>query len=227
MQIYDGNNALNARIEYQNAMAALRSPDSGLNAASVRDALCTQSYLRLEQPLNATTNTFTFPIQINQTGNSNAVRATERRLQLQDAFYGASIMFFIAAAASATDCAFLLHSYPNSVSFASDSATLQVIYNGFLRLLVNGVTVQPAYPMSNFYISPQTQLTGATNSPIDQLNMGERNSLQPNPVLIGSNNNELVMYLPANIATIGTFRYGVIIWQGILAQNVSAMITNN
>lgn len=225
MQIFDGNNAINARVEYQNAMAALRSPESGLRAESVRDALCTQSYLRLEQPLNATTNTFTFPIQINQTGNSNSVRSTERRLQLQDAFYCASIMMFLGVASSAADTAFPLFSYPNSVSFATDSATLQVVYNGFLKLLVNGVTVVPGYPTSNFLIIPQTQLTAATNSPISQLNGMERNALQPNPVLIGSNNNELIMQIPANIATIGTFRYAVIIIQGILAQNVSAMIT--
>ncbi len=226
---FTGNNAFDARVEYQNAMAGLTAPNSGLNADVVNRAQCTQSFLRLEQPINTTQNAFEFPIQTNVQGNSGVVRSTERRLAQQDAFYVARMQFYIANASSATATNFPLYTYPSPTIFTGtgEAAGLQTIYNGMLRLTMNGVVVQPGFPMSNFLNVPQTQKTAATNSPIDEINGVDAFSFQPNPVLIGSNNNQLVVVLPSAITgTLTANDYMVIILQGILAQNVTNLVVS-
>src|ERR1700744_5555247 len=70
--------------------------------ASANNAVLTQSYLRLEQPIVAGPTFFNFPVLNNQTSQGNAIRPTEVRLALQDSFFVSSFALYVAVAASTT-----------------------------------------------------------------------------------------------------------------------------
>jgi hypothetical protein len=220
--LWTGNNASNAKLEFLNARQAL--VDAGIDPQTIRDAALTQSYLRLEQPLTTTANLINFPVLNNQTGNSAAIRANEVRLNLQDAFYVAGISIFLSVAADATTDVMPLYSYPNPVAFALGGAApapLWTFYGGRYSIIVNGITIVPKYPLLDFYESPETQLTAATNSPIDQFAGAKRISLQPNPVFIGQKSTNFSVEMNANVSAVDPHTYIVIIAHGILAQNVT------
>jgi len=219
------NTQIGARMVLENAKAALQH--GGLSPQEIADAILSQSYLRFEQPLNNSSTNFTFPILINQNSGGNSQRATEKRLTLQDAFYCSEIAVYLAKAASAADVAFSLETYPNSVVFATGAASLGAFYNGQLQIAVNNRTIVPGMDIMRFKQVPQTQLTAATNSPIDEFDaVNERSAmfaLEPNIVLIGQKNSQIQITLPGNIATIDAFTYAVIIVRGVLAQNVTVV----
>src|SRR5215469_5469945 len=92
-----------------------------LDAATreAQNAVLSQSYLRLEQPIVASANTLFFPILDNQGGgaNPNVQRLTEVRLAQQDSFFCSNISMYIARASSATDVTFFPNTYPNPITF--------------------------------------------------------------------------------------------------------------
>lgn len=222
--IWTGNNARDARLEFENAKIALNK--AGVSAQDIQDAALTQSYLRLEQPLVVGVNQIQFPILNNQTGNSNAIRSNEVRLNLQDAFYVAGLSIFLSKAASAITAVMPLSSYPNPFIFATGGAQpapLWNFYGGSFEIKVNGVTILPKYPLADFYDAPETQQTAAaaTGVPIDQFSGGKRIALQPNPVFIGQKNTIFNVNLNAAVSAVDANTYIVIIAHGILAQNVT------
>lgn len=225
MFLYNGNNAQAQRMEYERAKMQLAATP-GIDSQKVQDAVLSQSYLRLEQLLTITSSNFKFPILVNDTGNSVGVRATEQRLALQDAFYVSGIGIYLAKAASATDTAFRLKTYPNPVTFTLGGAApapLNTFYNGRYYITVNNEVLVPGFPMSKFLDLPQTQLTAAANSPEDQFFGDAVQSLQPNPVFIGQKKNYFNIELPNNISAVDGFTYAVVIMWGVLAQNVTVV----
>lgn len=217
------NSQLGARLVYENCKKALTM--AGYSQQKVEDAVLSQSYLRLEQPLSATGSTISFPILINQTGSGQAVRPTEQRLSLQDGFYVSGINIYLAVAASATDSKFALQTYPNPITFATGAANLYTFYNGQFTLNINQTNIITGFPLYRFVNIPQTQLTGATNSPIVQFDGTADCVLEPNILLLGSNNSILTVTLPAAIGTIDANTYAVIVLNGIKAQNVSTLVS--
>lgn len=221
---YAGNNAANARLELENAKIALMS--AGYTAQQINDAVLTQSTLRLEQLLSATGSNFVFPVLINDTGVSGlAVRKTEQRLLLQDAFYVSGFTVQLIKAASATDAALKPLTYPNVVTFPTgEAAALYAFYNGYLRVTVNNSVLIPYFPLTNFLNVPSTQLTGADDSPQDEFYGVERFASQPNPVFIGQKSTKVEIILPQAIgATLTANVYARIDFHGILAQNVTVV----
>jgi hypothetical protein len=220
----NGNSAINLRSDYNAGVASLRA--AGLTWDETDKAVLSQSYLRLEQLLVGTTNTFKFPILSNQTGNGQGIRNTEKRLKLQDAFYVATTNIYLTKASSATSSALLLNTYPNVIVFATagEAAALEAFYNGWWSLTVNNVVIIPGFDLMQYRQVYQTQLTAATNSPIDMFD-GTNNVInQPNPVLIGQKDNFFQIELPAAIAgTVDPFIYIVVIMRGVLAQNVTVV----
>lgn len=219
------NSQVGARMVYENAKAALKA--GGLTDTDIANAILSQSYLRFEQPLNNTATQFTFPILNNQTTSGQSIRATEKRLNLQDAFYVSEIAVYLTKAASASDSAFVLKTYPSPVTFATGAASLGAFYNGLLQIAVNNKVIVTGMDLTRFLQVPQTQLTGATNSPIDEFDgANDRSSfyaLEPNIVLNGQKNSQVVITLPSNIATIDANTYAVIVVRGVLAQNVTVV----
>lgn len=215
---------LGARMVLENAKEYLAN--SGYDQDEINAAVLSQSYLRLEQPLTASTTLINFPVLINQQG-SGTVRPTEKRLQLQDAFLASSISVYLTLAASATDTQFELKTYNSPVTFSTSATGLNGFYNGFIQITVNNNVISPAIDVERFRIAPQTQLTGAANPPMDQFSGAGTYSnsypLEPNLIMIGQKNSQVNVVLPAAISTAVANTYIVIILRGVLAQNVTVV----
>lgn len=213
---------MSARMVFLNAQDYLSQ--AGYNPTQISAAKLTQSYLRFEQPLSTSTTLINFPVLINQ---GVTPRPTEKRLNLQDAFIVSSLGLYITKAASATDTAFELKTYNNPITFPTGATPLNTLYNSFLQITINSDVVSPAIDVERFRIAPQTQLTGATNSPIDEFEGGGVRSnmyaIEPNVVFIGQKNTQLVLSMPAALSAIDANSYVVIIARGILAQNVTVV----
>lgn len=207
-----------ARLVYKNAQDALIK--AGVNPAN---AVLSQSYLRFENTLSTTKTSYDFGVLNNQSVNGQQQTPTESRLALQDAFYISEIAIYIAKTASATDSAFKLSSYPNSVTFPTGATSLYTLYNGQLTLTVNNRQIVPTSDLTKFLQIPQTQLTGATNSPIDQFDGSWGSVVEPNLVLIGSKNSLFNITIPSAFATLDANTRVVILVRGILAQNVTVV----
>lgn len=189
----------------------------------VNQAVLSQSYLRLEIALAQTQNLYTLQILNNQTNGGVATRPTEQRLAQQDSFFASSIGIYLAKAASATDSAFPLQTFPDPVTFATGAASLYTVYNGKYNININNSTIVPAFPLSEFLQIPQTQLTAATNSPVSQFDPAQVALLQPNINFVGTKQSVINVVLPANPATLDNFTYLVVILHGVLAQNITLM----
>jgi hypothetical protein len=206
----------------QNAVAAAH------NAA--QNAVLSQSYLRLEQPLLTTQNVLNFPVLVNASNSNNQQTATEVRLNQQDSFFASSIMVYLGLRASATDTAFRLETYPNVNVFPTGAAgnetvaPLNTFYNGWLSLSVNKSVIVPYYPMSDFLQIPQTQrLTVTAANQSNQFDPGQVDLLEPNWNFVGTKDNRLLITMPAQLSAVDTLLYVVIIIKGTLAQNVTLM----
>ena len=207
---------------YANCRQALIN--AGFSADKVADAVLSQSYLRLEQPLSATGTTFNFPVLINQTGSGQSVRSTEVRLSLQDGFYVSGINVYLALPSSATATNFLLKSFPSTTLFTTGYANLPTFYNGFLSLNINQVNIITQFPLYRFFQAPQTQESSLTANPTDQFDGTQDYVVEPNILLLGSNNSQLNIQLPGAIGTIDATTYAVIVLNGIKAQNISTLV---
>ena len=199
----------------------------GLN---VKDAVLSQSYLRFETLAATNTTNYNFGILVNDSsGNGQPVRATESRLQLQDAFYIAQIQVLIGLADSNTSTNFPVYAWNNPAIFTTSGAApaLNNFYNGYLKLTVNNKVITPGWDLLRHKTVNQTQFTAATNSPLDQFNGGLEASFpsEPNWCLIGSKNNSLQAILPAAIDTLQASKTTVltVIMRGVLAQNVTVV----
>jgi hypothetical protein len=209
-----------ARLVFKNAQEALVR--AGVNPNS---AILSQSYLRFENTLSTTKTSYDFGVLNNQTISGQSQTPTEQRLNLQDAFYISEMMIYIAKASSATDASFKLSTYPSPTVFTTSgaAAALYTLYNGVLSLTVNNRQIVPASDMVKFLETPQTQATGATNSPIDQFDGAFSNVVEPNLVLIGSKNSLFNITIPSAFAALDANTRVVILVRGVLAQNVTVV----
>jgi len=193
-----------------------------------KKAVLSQSYLRLEVAAATTKTNYQFGVLINDQPQGNPIRPTEQRLNLQDAFFCASVQLFTAVAASATATNFSLNSYPNPriYSTAGAAAALYNLYNGYLSLTVNNYTITPSWDLYRHLEINQTQQTTtpvAAGIPLDEISGIKSTAVacEPNWVLIGSKNNTLQLNLPAAIDTLqaSSTTVLVLILRGVLAQN--------
>jgi hypothetical protein len=222
-------NTVNSRLVYENAKKNLA--DAGVSVAAAK---LTQSFLRLENKLNITSNKFVFPVLNNQPSGTSGIAAfnTEQRLNQQDSFVAAMWGVFIGKPSSDTDATFVLHTYPNAQVFATagTAAAAETIYNSFFQLSVNNDIILPAWDASRHRLVPQSQngvgVTAQTIFNIDQIDLGSDGfyPVEPNLVFIGSKNNVLTLLMPAALAAVETFERISVIYRGVLAQN-STIIT--
>lgn len=206
-------------MDYNAGVQALRA--ANLSPNDIADALLSQSFLRLEQPLVVNKTSFRFPILV----NDGAVRNTEKRLNLQDAFYMSTLNIYLCKAPSATSSAMLLDTYPNPVIFATsgEAVALETFYNGVWSLNVNNTVIVPGFDLMSFRQARQTQLTGADDSPIDQFDGTDNVIIQPNPIFSGQRKNYFQIDLPDAVAVVDANVYMVVIMRGVLAQNVTVV----
>jgi len=207
-----------ARLVYKNAQEALVR--AGVNP---QQAVLSQSYLRFEQTLSTTKTSYDFGVLNNQTIGGSAQFPTENRLNLQDAFYISELMVYIGKASSTTDSSYKLATYPNTVTFSTGASSLYTLYNGVLSLTVNNRQIVPTSDLTKFLQVPQTQLTAATNSPVDQFDGQWATVVEPNLVLIGSKNSLFNITIPSAFSTLDANTRVIILCRGILAQNVTVV----
>jgi hypothetical protein len=211
-------NSIAARMVYQNAMAALSQAFPGSNLKSFK---CTQSYLRLEQALSTTKTNYAFQV-LNQTTGSQF--NTEQRLNLQDSFVVSEMAFFIGKPSSSTDTTYELDTYCDATKY-TNAAAMNAVYNALLAITVNNIVIVPAWDLSRHFYRPQTQLTGAANSPLDQKRLAEDGfyPVEPNITLIGSANSQLIVNLQASLSAVDANSRLICYLRGVLAQNSTSV----
>lgn len=230
-----GKSQMGSRLVFENAKAALaQALSSGpkpLSGSALSDAIdnavLSQSYLRLEQQLLTTKTNYLFPVLNNQTTGSNSIRATEFRLNLQDSFFVSEVGVYITPAPSATSTALVPYTYPNTVAFPTGAASLYTFYCGALQVAVNNSVIITGIDLQRYLMIPQTQATAATNSPqTETYGSGELSAqcvVEPNVLIIGSKNTQISITLPGNIATLDANTYAILIFRGVLMQNVTVV----
>ena len=207
-----------ARLVYKNTRDALAA--AGVN---VGQTVLSQSYLRFENTLSTTKTSYDFGVLNNQTISGSTQFPTEQRLNLQDAFYISEIMVYLGKASSTTDASYKLSTYPSAQIFTTGATSLYTLYNGVLSLTVNNRQIVPVSDLTKYLQVPQTQATGAANSPIDQFDGAWSTVVEPNLVLIGSKNSLINITIPSAFSTLDANTRVVIICRGVLAQNVTVV----
>ena len=219
---------VNARLVYRTARKAMEN--AGVNPAQ---AILSQSYLRLETIASTSKTNYQFGVLVNDAPQGSTQRACEVRLNLQDAFYVASVQVFTALASSATATDFAFDTYPNARKYSTAGAVtaLYNLYNGYLSLTVNNRIITPNWDLFRHLEINQTQQTGVTPATGNTVTYDEMNgnstafACEPNWVLIGSKNNVLQFNLPSAIGTLqaGSTTVLAVILRGVLAQNVTVV----
>jgi hypothetical protein len=217
-----GVQTVGQRIIFENAKKTLQE-----NGVSPQQAVLTQSYLRLEQPLTTTATNIFFPILVNQQAGGVAQTVTERRLQLQDSFVVSEIAVYlwISAGSPATTH---FYSYPSFFTFtAPANANAQTLYHGYLTLSVNNQVVVPFWDVWRSYLTNQTQNMAALAAAQQDDQLSGRDDVfyptEPNWILIGSKNNVLQLVLPNAPATVIANTKVVVYMRGVLAQNSTSV----
>lgn len=187
------------------------------------NGVLTQSYLKLVQPLTTGVSVFNFPVLKNEAINGIGQRADEKRLNQQDTFFVSNAAFYIAKGSSATATNLVYDTYPNAITYPTGSAQLYQVYDGFVNITINQSVIGPGFDMLSFLQVYQTQLTAATNSPIDQFDPSQVAIWEPNINLVGTKNNVISVYLPNGMTALDNNVFGIWVLRGIQAQNVTLM----
>lgn len=203
-----------ARQVYENAQRALMSAFPGQD---IRKFKCTQSFLRLELALSTSQTNYQFQI-LNQTTGSQF--NTEQRLNLQDSFVVSQMGIFIGKPSGTTDTTFELDTYCDTVKY-TNAVAMNAIYNSQLQITVNNDVIVPAWDVAKHFYRPQTQTTGAANSPLNQKRLAEDGfyAIEPNITAIGSKNTVIQVNLKAALSAIDANSRLIVYLRGILAQN--------
>lgn len=212
----------NARMVYENAYSLL-STTKGVSKTALDNAVLTQSFIRLIQPLAINQTVFSFPVLNNQQGSGTAVRPDEQRLNLQDAAFVYAIQVYIAKASSATATNWIPETYPNVIVFPTGAGSLYQLYNGKMIININNSTIVPAARMMSFLQIPQTQQTAALGTGIsqDQLDGTLLPPWEPNIVFCGLYNTVVDIRLPGAMTAVDATTLCIIECEVILAQNVA------
>jgi hypothetical protein len=200
------------------------------------DAIITDSYLRLEQSLQATITTLTFNMLVNQ-GTPNV---TENRLNITDRFVATSLALLIMKAGTttaATQAEISIgrpRTFNNSFIFtgASEAANLEVIYNSQLKITVDSTVYIDSYDTRRFYRVPTSQQGQAISAVASTGVLGADGydesaypfaGLTPSITFSGIGKNLIQLTLPNPTSLVGTNTQNfAIMWiRGFLVQNVN------
>jgi len=217
-------NSVAGRMDFDTAVNIFRNTFGGgrQDFNPISAFRLTQSRLRLEQPLSATTTQYRFAVLNNIANQGQSMFNTEIRLNQQDTFVITNVGIYVAKPTGAADASFPLKSYLNPFLF-TNAAAMEVIYNGTMQLLINKTQYINNWPIQWHKEVPQTQATqaAAADSPLDEFTGAESGivSMQPFLLLSGSSNIELIVNLPVAPSAVDANSRLVITFDGILAQN--------
>lgn len=207
-------------------------------------AIITQSYLRSEVQLQTTaTSQFSFNILANQ----GTPGSTERRLQITDRFAVTALSVMIYKATAATPVAAAdrsqakLYTWNSPAAFTTANAlTLESVYNGYLRMIIDGTTYVDSLDARRFYRVPQSQFGTAVSAftPDTAVKFGAIQGdgwdgthypfaqVTPAIVLNGAGRNEVTLNTPEATAvspSSGFANFLVLYVRGYLIQNASQL----
>lgn len=206
-------NTISSRLVYENAKTLFQAA-----GVDVSQAKLTQSTLRSERAIVTSTNQYQFSwLQQDGVAQNN----TEIKLNQTYAALIYELGFFLGNAASATDAAFSLYSYP-APALGSDASALQAFYNGVINLKINGQDVLVNTDMFRFLNVPRTQ-AAASPPPIDEIHGNDVFvPIEPNIIIYGTWKVDFSVVLPAAVTAVpsGNPR-AVFIARVLLAQNAS------
>lgn len=209
-----------AREDFNHAVAVFQNAFPGVDV--INQFKLTQSTLRLEQPLVANQNQYTFQIMDNQPGAGGQIFNTEIRLRMQDTFVPTMIGIYICLPSSSTDATFRLYSYPNQFIFAN-ALQMRALYNGQLKIMVNNYQYVYGWELQKHWNSNQTQQTAVfgAGSPEDQNNFADDSMFPMQPFVLfgGAQNVQIEIRLPAAPTAVDANSRYVMRFYGVLAQN--------
>ena len=188
-----------------------------------KSPIITQSFLRLEQDINAASTLYEFPVLESEQTNALA-KPTEVRLNINDAFHVEEFAFYLALPTSETASDYRVASYPNdTVLGAGNFQQYFNLYNAYMQISVNNVMILPKYDIVKHYCINQTQQTAA-GAPFDQLDARIDGTyyINPNIMFSGSKKNSIQLVLPEAVTTVAEYSRIILIFRGALAQNASA-----
>lgn len=216
---------IGARLAFDNAKAMLADRGYDPNAA-----VLSQSVIRTEVAMSTTQTQYTFPILINdaQQGVASSFN-TMKLLNLQDAFIVSALGVYVANPASSTATNFPLLTFPDAQVFTTSgaAAALYSFYNGNLSVTVNNRQIVPAYDLARHVKVPRTQTATSTgtNTAVNSHDgsIDGIYPIEPNWVLVGSKNTQVVATLPSALSAIqaGSAPRFILKFYGVLAQNVT------
>lgn len=220
---------LDQRMVFENAFSLLQER----LGYPVSSAKVTQSTVRSEVAMTTTQNQYSFQIINTQTGNANAARVNNVFINLQDIFLVSSV-FIGWTSATATDGAGKLYTYQNPVVTPAAHVPLNALYNGLLQIINNNTVVVKNWDVQRHLFVPRTQQntnfnSAAPTSPAvfsdDQINGSEDGwfPVEPGWVLNGAGQYNVNLNLPAPISTIPTNGAIVLMFRGILLQDVTTV----
>jgi hypothetical protein len=200
---------------------------------TVNDQMFTQSTIRGEVVLTATATQFHIPISVNDPLQGQNQFNTERRLGLQDLFGVTSMAVFIALPSGSADASYDLFTYPTLEKFSgAQSNALRGFYaNGYMKYTNNGTIVTPYWDLKQHYKVPNQQFNAVpyyaanTTGYIDEV-MGTVDGfipVSPSWVFSGASNMDMNVNIPANMASVAANTRLVVLFRGILFQNLSGV----
>lgn len=220
-------NYVNSRLGFQVALELLAKL-----GYSVESANPTQSFVRSEVALSTAVANYHVPLIVNDLQNGSLF-PTEKRVELQDVFVPLEMGLFVSVPASATAGALKLYTYENPLVFstAGASAALTNLWAGRFNMVVNNNQVLPAWDLWKHYKVQKTQQASAVGysaSTITQLDSIDGTTdgfypVAPSFVMNGAANIQANITLPAAIGTIQSNSRLVVIFRGILLQNVTTV----
>jgi len=183
--------------------AAIKAKYKKIGKNNVR---LTQSTLILIQDINASRDSYTFPVLESDT--KAVVKPEEIRLNINDEFIANEIGFYIGAnvtVAGTTKKSKRLFTYA-PVELSSDYMKTENAYTGQLQILVNKISFVEKWDMKKHNFIPRTQfgissvaIPVATQASID-FSANGMYPLQPNITISGAKKNDIIYSLPAAVA---------------------------
>lgn len=215
-------NGIAARMDFEHGKQMFERAFPGTDV--VEQFKLTQSDLRLEQPIQANNNLYTFPVMVNILSQNGSIFNTVVRLNNQDTFLPQYVGIFLANPDSAVDTKFNLFTYVNQIAFPAAPAEMNRLYNGQFKMMVNNKQLVNGWMTKRHYYVPQTQQTaafGAGSPGYDQLDGSQDGfyPMQPYVIISGSSNLQINVTLPVAPSTVDAFSRLVVVFRGLLAQN--------
>lgn len=188
--------------------------------AKQRNPVTTASDLRSIVPVVGGKTQYTFPIIVGDDTNNYPESILLNRA---DAFTAIEMGLFIAKKSSATDVAYDIFSYPNSVEFGSETDAFRTLFNNStINATINNVQYLQNFSTQRFRTTGATQnglgygaasaTPAVASTVVDEFNSGYGfTAIVPTLQLSGTSKIDLTVNLPAGLTAAGSGQYVIIL----------------